>query len=93
MYLGKIVELADYWELYNAPKHPYTEALMSAVPIPHPRKKKERILLQGEIPSPINLPKGCRFSSRCHRKLDSCETHEPELKDSGKEHWVACNLY
>ena len=93
MYLGKIVELADYWDLYNAPKHPYTEALMSAVPIPHPKKKKERILLQGEIPSPINLPKGCRFSSRCHRKLDSCETHEPELKDSGKEHWVACNLY
>jgi oligopeptide transport system ATP-binding protein len=93
MYLGRIVELANYWELYTSPKHPYTEALLSAVPIPHPGQKKERILLQGEIPSPINLPNGCRFSSRCPRKVDLCDKHEPELNDLGGGHWVACNLY
>ena len=65
MYLGKIVELARDTDLYTSPKHPYTEALLSAVPIPDPKIKKQRILLQGEIPSPINLPKGCRFYSRC----------------------------
>jgi len=93
MYLGRIVELADHRDLYSAPKHPYTKALLSAVPIPNPKLKKKRILLQGEIPSPINLPKGCRFASRCSRRISLCETHEPELRDLGKEHWVACNLY
>jgi oligopeptide transport system ATP-binding protein len=92
MYLGKIVELATDTDLYTSPKHPYTEALLSAAPIPDPKMKKKRILLQGEIPSPINLPKGCRFYSRCPRRLDFCKVNEPEFKDSGGGHWVACHL-
>jgi len=93
MYLGKIVELAKDTDLYNSPKHPYTEALLSAVPIPDPKMKKQRIILQGEIPSPINLPKGCRFYSRCPRRLEMCKTDEPELKDLGGDHWVYCHHY
>jgi len=93
MYLGKIVELAKDTDLYTSPKHPYTEALLSAVPIPNPKMKKRRILLQGEIPSPINLPRGCRFYSRCPRRLEICEEDEPEFKDLGGEHWVSCHLY
>ena len=92
MYLGKIVELAKDTDLYTSPKHPYTEALLSAVPIPDPKMKKQRIILQGEIPSPINLPKGCRFYSRCPHRIDLCEEDEPEFKDLGGEHWVACHL-
>ena len=93
MYLGKIVELAKDTDLYNSPKHPYTEALLSAVPIPDPKMKKQRIILQGEIPSPINLPKGCRFYSRCPRRLEMCKTDEPEFKDLGGDHWVYCHHY
>jgi len=93
MYLGKIVELAKDTDLYNSPKHPYTEALLSAVPIPDPKMKKQRIILQGEIPSPINLPKGCRFYSRCPRRLEICKTDEPEFKDLGEDHWVYCHHY
>ena len=92
MYLGKIVELAKDTDLYTSPKHPYTEALLSAVPIPNPKMKKQRILLQGEIPSPINLPSGCRFYSRCPYKIDLCEEGEPEFKNLGGDHWVACHL-
>ena len=93
MYLGKIVELASDTDLYTSPKHPYTEALLSAVPIPDPKMKKQRILLQGEIPSPINLPQGCRFYTRCPRKMERCRETEPEFKDLGGEHWVSCHLY
>jgi oligopeptide transport system ATP-binding protein len=91
MYLGRIVELAKGRELYTLPMHPYTQALLSAVPIPNPKIKKKRILLQGEIPSPINLPKGCRFQGRCRRKTRFCEEHEPEFRDAGGGHWVACH--
>jgi oligopeptide/dipeptide ABC transporter ATP-binding protein len=92
MYLGKIIELAKDTDLYTSPKHPYTKALLSAVPIPDPKMKKQRILLQGEIPSPINLPVGCRFYSRCPYRMDRCKEEEPELLNLGGDHWVACHL-
>ena len=93
MYLGKIVELANDTDLYTSPKHPYTEALLSAVPMADPKMKKQRIILQGEIPSPINLPEGCRFSSRCSHRLSLCGEAEPEFKDLGGGHWVSCHRY
>jgi oligopeptide/dipeptide ABC transporter ATP-binding protein len=93
MYLGKIVELAKDTDLYHSPKHPYTEALLSAVPVPSPKMKKKRILLQGEIPSPINLPRGCRFFPRCPSRKNICAEHEPEFKNLNGNHWVACHLY
>jgi oligopeptide/dipeptide ABC transporter ATP-binding protein len=93
MYLGKIVELARDTDLYTSPKHPYTEALLSAVPVPDPKMKKQRIILQGEIPSPINLPEGCRFSSRCSYRSSLCGEAEPEFKDLGGGHWVSCYRY
>jgi oligopeptide/dipeptide ABC transporter ATP-binding protein len=92
MYLGKIVELARDTDLYTSAKHPYTEALFSAIPIPNPKMKKKRILLEGEIPSPINLPSGCGFYSRCPRRLEMCKAEEPEFKDLGGGHWVSCHL-
>jgi len=93
MYVGKIVELAKDTDLYTSAKHPYTEALLSAVPIPNPKMKKKRILLEGEIPSPINLPSGCGFYSRCPRRLEMCKAEEPEFKDLGSGHWVSCHRY
>jgi len=93
MYLGKIVELAKDTDLYNSPKHPYTEALLYAVPIPNPKMKKKRLLLEGEIPSPINLPPGCRFFSRCAYRMKVCGEVEPEFKDLGGGHWVSCHRY
>ncbi len=93
MYLGKIVELAKDTVLYTSPKHPYTQALLSAVPIPNPKMKKQRIILQGEIPTPINLPKGCRFYGRCPHRMDPCKDIDPEFRDLGPDHWVACHLY
>jgi oligopeptide/dipeptide ABC transporter ATP-binding protein len=93
MYLGKIVELAKDKDLYASPKHPYTEALLSAAPIPNPKMKKKRILLEGETPSPINLPSGCRFYSRCPRRLNICKADEPEFKSLGEGHGVSCHLY
>ena len=93
MYLGKIVELARDTDLYTSPKHPYTEALLSAVPMADPKMKKQRIILQGEIPSPINLPRGCRFSTRCSYKTSLCEEAEPEFKEVGGGHWVSCHRY
>jgi oligopeptide/dipeptide ABC transporter ATP-binding protein len=93
MYLGKIVELANDTDLYTSPKHPYTEALLSAVPMADPRIKKRRIILQGEIPSPINLPRGCRFSTRCSYRSSLCGEAEPEFKDLGGGHWVSCHRY
>ncbi len=92
MYLGKIVELAPASELYRNPLHPYTEALLSAIPIPDPKKKKERILIPGDIPSPISPPPGCRFHTRCKYKMKECEINEPEFKQIEPQHWVACFL-
>jgi len=92
MYLGKIVELASDIDLYSNPQHPYTEALLSAVPIPDPTVKKMRIILEGDVPSPINPPSGCHFHTRCPYKEKICEEVEPEFKDIGGGHWVACHL-
>lgn len=92
MYLGKIVELTDRHTLYNDPKHPYTQALLSAVPIPDPfvEEKRQRIILEGDVPSPANPPQGCNFSTRCPVVMDICKENDPEFKDIGGEHWVAC---
>lgn len=94
MYLGKIVELASDKELYENPQHPYTEALLSAVPIPDPTVKKKRIILQGDVPSPINPPKGCHFHTRCPYREKICEEVEPEFRElqGSPGHWVACHL-
>jgi oligopeptide transport system ATP-binding protein len=91
MYLGKIVELAERDEIFENALHPYTEALLSA--IPHIGRKKTRILLPGSVPSPLNPPAGCRFHTRCHRVLPICSQEEPILKDVGNKHLVACHLY
>jgi len=95
MYLGKIVELADRDELYANPKHPYTQALLSAVPIPDPQieSQRRRIILEGDVPSPANPPKGCNFSTRCPRVMDICRTQDPPFKDYGNGHYAACYLY
>lgn len=92
MYLGKIVELTTDTELYANPQHPYTEALLSAVPVPDPTAQKRRIILQGDVPSPINPPSGCHFHTRCPYKEKICEEEAPEIKDIGGGHWVACHL-
>ncbi len=92
MYLGNIVELANDQELYQNPLHPYTQALLSAVPVPDPEVKKKRIILQGDVPSPLNPPAGCAFNPRCHKREDICSQKEPELQDLGGGHWVACHL-
>jgi oligopeptide transport system ATP-binding protein len=93
MYLGKIVELATDRELYQNPSHPYTEALLSAVPRPDPSIKKQRILLPGDVPSPINPPSGCRFHTRCLYAKADCKTVEPALQDIGGGHYVACHYW
>ncbi|MDZ7332821.1 MAG: dipeptide ABC transporter ATP-binding protein [candidate division KSB1 bacterium] len=92
MYLGKIVELASSADLYRNPQHPYTEALLSAIPIPDPRAKKQRILLPGDLPSPIDPPAGCRFHTRCRYRMPICERIEPEFKMIAPQHWAACHL-
>lgn len=92
MYLGKIVELTGKTELYQNPKHPYTQALLSAIPEADPTIKKDRIILKGDVPSPINPPKGCRFHTRCPKVMDICRTQEPPLVDTGGGHMVACHL-
>jgi oligopeptide/dipeptide ABC transporter ATP-binding protein len=92
MYLGKIIEIADVDELYNHPKHPYTQALLSAVPRPNPKVKKERIILKGELPSPINPPSGCSFHTRCPVATEACKTTTPKLIEISPRHWGACNL-
>jgi len=95
MYLGKIVELAERDELYEKPMHPYTQALLSAVPIPDPviENQRQRIILEGDVPSPANPPKGCHFSTRCPRVMDRCRQEEPPFKTYSSGHFVACWLY
>ncbi|MFB6465332.1 ABC transporter ATP-binding protein [Cytobacillus sp. Hz8] len=93
MYLGHIVEMANKKDLYNTPLHPYTQALISSIPHPDPRKKAERIILQGDVPSPINPPAGCPFHSRCPQAKLECLTVKPSLKEVRESHKVACHLY
>ncbi len=93
MYLGQIAELADSQELYAKPLHPYTEALLSAIPIPDPTTKRRRIILEGDPPSPIHPPKACRFHTRGHKRFDRCDKEDPVLREASPRHWVACHLY
>ncbi|WP_047151413.1 ABC transporter ATP-binding protein [Aneurinibacillus tyrosinisolvens] len=93
MYLGRIVELADKKSLYDKPMHPYTQALLSAVPVANPKAKRERIILEGDVPSPSNPPTGCTFHPRCSACMDICRTERPVLRNLGDGNMVACHLY
>ena len=90
MYLGKMVELTTREELFRKPLHPYTIALMSAIPVPNPRLKRQRTILKGDVPSPLNPPKGCRFHPRCPVAMEICAQEEPQFKELLPDHWVAC---
>ena len=92
MYLGKIVEMAPRQQIFKAPRHPYTRALLSAVPVPEPGAIRNPIILKGDVPSPINPPSGCRFHTRCPYVFDRCRTEEPELRSTDGAQWVACHL-
>ena len=90
MYLGKMVELASREDLFREPLHPYTQALMSAIPVANPRLKKQRMILKGDVPSPLNPPSGCRFHTRCPWAIEICSQQEPEFKELLPGHWAAC---
>ena len=92
MYLGKIVEMAPRQQIFASPGHPYTKALLSAVPIPEPGAERTPIILKGDVPSPVNPPKGCRFNTRCPLAFDRCRSEAPELRLRGEDQWVACHL-
>lgn len=94
MYLGRICELAERNDLYNNPLHPYSQALLSAVPIPDPEieRKRQRVILTGDVPSPANPPSGCNFHTRCPIMVDICKEQEPEFREARPDHWVACHL-
>ncbi|GEB35531.1 MULTISPECIES: ABC transporter ATP-binding protein [Brevibacillus] len=92
MYLGKVVEIADKKSLFDSPQHPYTQALLSAIPVPDVSKKQERIILRGDVPSPINPPQGCRFHTRCPLAVERCKTEVPALTNVHSTHQVACHL-
>jgi peptide/nickel transport system ATP-binding protein len=93
MYLGKIIELGEKGEIFSNPLHPYTQALLSAIPVPDPERKRKTIELKGEVPSAINIPPGCRFHPRCPKAFNKCPLEEPVLLDIEKDHLVACHLY
>src|SRR5699024_2571562 len=93
MYLGKLVEVASKEMLFSRPKHPYTEALLSSIPTPDPKDTREKIILQGDIPSPISPPSGCRFHTRCPYSMPICKTEEPEFREISSDQYVACHLY
>lgn len=93
MYLGQILEIADSTSLYQEPKHPYTQALLSAIPMPTPGTKRQRILLSGDLPSPLNPPTGCRFHTRCPQATEQCKIEAPPICQVGPDHSVACHLY
>jgi peptide/nickel transport system ATP-binding protein/oligopeptide transport system ATP-binding protein len=97
MYLGKVVELSDRREMFRSPEHPYTQALMSAIPVPDPELRRKRIILRGDVPSPVNPPSGCHFNPRCQLRAELggpaiCTTDEPPLLDAGDQHFVACHF-
>jgi oligopeptide/dipeptide ABC transporter ATP-binding protein len=92
MYLGKIVEIAPKQAIFTRPQHPYTEALLEAVPVPDPRRRKQRRVLTGDVPSPIHPPSGCRFHTRCPYVEARCKVEEPPLKQVASDQWVACHL-
>ncbi|WP_223068221.1 ABC transporter ATP-binding protein [Paenibacillus caui] len=93
MYLGRIVEIAGKKELYDNPQHPYTQALLSSVPIPNPKAKRQRIILQGDVPSPSKAPEGCAFHTRCPHAMEICRQQRPSLQETGEGHFTACFLH
>ena len=92
MYLGQMVELAEPKELFSNPQHPYTKALLSAIPIPDPDQKMDCVVLKGELSSPINVPEGCRFAKRCIYATPECESKKVEMKEISPGHFVSCHL-